>query len=866
MDQATDVVRVDVPMLTVDEADWPPGPPYVLDRNLTIRGSDALLELPVLRIKAREKVIAAPRRVDLRMQRLALVDFRGVRDPLLTPGLDLLVPPARDAPPPERDKTLWPIWHAEDSVLILDACMPASLIKAYAESDSLEPSPRYPSTQTYTLGISQPTCAPPGPARRIASRALRSTAAGGAAASAPPPPSHATAPAGLRLMGRCWPDAHFVEDFSTVGMMPIEDGDGIKRRTNRMIVRWVNTTVVCRRMLDDACLRALSPYGCLILTLINGTDGLPPLPGELGAAPGALVDAAGALQPQPGQQPANTVVAVSAGASGGGGEGDGGPSAGLLAGCIVGGTLGVLLAIAAAALLVRRRRRHQRAQEQKLSAKEAGPHDFTPLDGSPSLQICVRAAAGANDAAACDPSGSPAQPESSSAFPRHSEAINAMLGTDYSGTTLSANPGSSTNNAPSAAPSWRTAGSCSRYTPAAEVVTGRTPFRADMRCNGELQVHEPGQSRAPDAGSGPAASAAPTPPAAPGGEDNVVKLLPDVLGRGGFGRVRKGVYQGSLVAVKQLLGEHDAGTPGYERVIATFSQELEVLARCEHPCIVRLLAACVKPPAPFVVLELLDTSLDKVMYGKGGAAVTLPMHLVLHIGFEVAKGLEYLHPTIMHRDLKPANVLISDPWGPKPVVKITDFGLARLRETVVQTETPEAGTPAYIAPECFDVNYTCVSHKADVYALGVLLWEMLAGMQPWAGLPVVQVAYQVTMRNRRLPLPPADAPLCRWPFRLISIIEQCWDGDPARRPAAAEVVKWLALEQERQAQHAQQAHASLHMERHLVLQQAQQAYEQAGGCNGLEDEEQQVESGATEQPEAGHLASELMDKTPKIAH
>ncbi|PNH10285.1 putative serine/threonine-protein kinase, partial [Tetrabaena socialis] len=117
--------------------------------------------------------------------------------------------------------------------------------------------------------------------------------------------------------------------------------------------------------------------------------------------------------------------------------------------------------------------------------------------------------------------------------------------------------------------------------------------------------------------------------------------------------------------------------------------ELEILARCSHPNLVRVLAACMLPATPCLVMELCDTSLDKILYGKGAL---LPMPLVLHIATEVARGLAYLHPTIVHRDLKPGNVLLNGPWGERPAVKIADFGLSRLHNGVVLTQHPEAGT------------------------------------------------------------------------------------------------------------------------------------------------------------------------------
>ncbi|KAG2486625.1 hypothetical protein HYH03_014682 [Edaphochlamys debaryana] len=246
---------------------------------------------------------------------------------------------------------------------------------------------------------------------------------------------------------------------------------------------------------------------------------------------------------------------------------------------------------------------------------------------------------------------------------------------------------------------------------------------------------------------------------------------------------------GRRVAVKVVSDAHQFGGPG-ESLIRSFAQEVEVLGRCTHPNVVRLLAACLTPPRLCLVMELMETSLDRVLYGKP-ESTPLPLPTVLHISLEVAKGLEYLHPTITHRDLKPGNVLLNDPHSPRPTVKLADFGLSRLRSTVVPTVTPDAGTPAYLSPEGFDAANYVITHQADMYSLAVLVWEMLAGSKPWQGCSLYEVAHALTTRGARLPLD--SLPEARCPPRLRALLQQCWERDPRRRPAAAEAVKALAL-------------------------------------------------------------------------
>ncbi|KAG2491491.1 hypothetical protein HYH03_010275 [Edaphochlamys debaryana] len=315
-------------------------------------------------------------------------------------------------------------------------------------------------------------------------------------------------------------------------------------------------------------------------------------------------------------------------------------------------------------------------------------------------------------------------------------------------------------------------------------------------------------------------------------EDDRVELLPVCKGKGAFGKVYEGRFRGERVAVKlvstgllealppaavgtseagkgngaaagaggQGSGKRGAGGPEgdgagpTERAFAsnTFRAEVEVLGRLSHPNIVRLLAASLEPPKVCLVMELMDTSLDKVLYGTPGAL--LPLTKVLHIGIQICQGLAYLHPTITHRDLKPANVLLRDPDSPTPIVKLADFGLARMRVATMPTEDPESGTPEYLAPECYDITNNVVTHRADMYAVGVVLWAMLTGGRPWQGVPWLALAVKVKLRNERLSLSSLTRDRC--PPKLRKLVKDCFEGEPRRRPAAEEAAKMLTLVQQ----------------------------------------------------------------------
>ncbi|KAG2434661.1 hypothetical protein HXX76_007554 [Chlamydomonas incerta] len=287
-----------------------------------------------------------------------------------------------------------------------------------------------------------------------------------------------------------------------------------------------------------------------------------------------------------------------------------------------------------------------------------------------------------------------------------------------------------------------------------------------------------------------------------GASDNTLHLLPVVLGRGGCGRVYEGVYRGQKVAVKMLLKGAGDGAAGDTAVLVeALQQEVEVLGRCSHPNVVRLIAACLDRHQPCLVMELCETSLEALIFrgrGGGGSAAAppplMPLEQVLNVALGICSALSYMHPTITHRDLKPANVLLNNAASRVPEVKLTDFGLARLRATTMPTLEPEAGTAAYLAPECFDVQNTYVTPHADLYSLGVCIWAMLTGEQPWRDYSVVAVAYKVCSKGERLPM--SQLPDARCPPKLRRLVTALFSAHPRRRPAAEEVAKELMLLQQ----------------------------------------------------------------------
>jgi len=218
------------------------------------------------------------------------------------------------------------------------------------------------------------------------------------------------------------------------------------------------------------------------------------------------------------------------------------------------------------------------------------------------------------------------------------------------------------------------------------------------------------------------------------------------IARGAFGSVFQGVWEGQPVAVK-LLHSYLR-----DRNLQSFQHEMSVLASISHPNVVRLLCGCLEPPTVCLVEELLPGNLHTRLHVRqAGQPALMGLREVLGIGADIARGLAALHPNIVHRDLKPANILL-DASGR---AKISDFGLARAKEaTTLETRHAHAGTYLYMAPEQFPTDSsTRITHKVDIYSLGVLLWEMYTGRRPWEGCNEVNVLYAVGVLHQTLPFP-----------------------------------------------------------------------------------------------------------------
>jgi non-specific serine/threonine protein kinase/serine/threonine-protein kinase len=249
--------------------------------------------------------------------------------------------------------------------------------------------------------------------------------------------------------------------------------------------------------------------------------------------------------------------------------------------------------------------------------------------------------------------------------------------------------------------------------------------------------------------------------------------LIELLGEGGFGAVwhaeRREPYV-QQVALKLIRAGMDS-----ESVLVRFEQERQALALMDHPHIAKVLDGGVTPAGrPWFAMEFVKGEPISVFCDRHH----LGLHERLELFLQVCDAVQHAHMRgIIHRDLKPGNILVSRVEGAGPVAKVIDFGIAkalsaRLSDHGAHTGIGQMiGTPEYMSPEQAEPDATDIDTRADVFALGVVLYELLAGTTPFDPTALRAQGFQHIQRTIREVDPPSPS------ARLTTLARQ----DPAVR-------------------------------------------------------------------------------------
>ncbi|KAK9826363.1 hypothetical protein WJX81_002338 [Elliptochloris bilobata] len=310
--------------------------------------------------------------------------------------------------------------------------------------------------------------------------------------------------------------------------------------------------------------------------------------------------------------------------------------------------------------------------------------------------------------------------------------------------------------------------------------------------------------------------------------DEQVEVGP-LLGRGSFGRVYKGRWTSSLVAIK--IVDHLAVNEGADKAAAEeqrVAREALLSASLSHPNVIATYKICSvragdsssssregveaghRPTGPFPPPEdierarmnaLLETWLVQEFADRGSLADaiaagrfrrrldgSLDVVAMLKCLNDVAAGMAYLHSAhIVHGDLKIANVLLrsqtTDSRG--YICKICDFGLSRILDPDKNSHVSATshGTASWMPPEVLDKGI--LTRAADLYSFALIIWSLVAGEEPWKGMSLGVIYCAVCKEGARPPVP------AEFPLVLLPLMQECWASDPAARPTFLHVQQRL---------------------------------------------------------------------------
>ncbi|VFQ58750.1 unnamed protein product [Cuscuta campestris] len=258
------------------------------------------------------------------------------------------------------------------------------------------------------------------------------------------------------------------------------------------------------------------------------------------------------------------------------------------------------------------------------------------------------------------------------------------------------------------------------------------------------------------------------------------------LGSGSFGTVYHGKWRGSDVAIKRIKKScFTVRSSEQERLTLEFWREADILSKLHHPNVVAFYGVVhdgIGGTLATVTEYMVDGSLRHVLIRKDRH---LDRRKRIIIAMDAAFGMEYLHSkNIVHFDLKCDNLLVNLKDPSRPICKVGDFGLSKIkRNTLVSGGV--RGTLPWMAPELLNGSSNKVSEKVDVFSFGIVLWEILTGEEPYANMHYGAIIGGIVSNTLRPSIPSQCDPEWR------NLMEECWAPNPSSRPSFTEIASRL---------------------------------------------------------------------------